>query len=256
MKRFILAVSFVGVASTAHAQWVVIDPGNLAKAILIVERTYKQYEILVQQYQRLTEMSAGLPGMDAYRLNPVRMGQHDVGRYLYGGPLLSGLNHGDPRGELYSQVISAIPVMAAGASRLPAGPRLALEHQIASVEISDSILQRGIHQVGALRGFSSELDRAIQLLQDHVTNPRTSYHYFTAVADKLSGAEVIGRQQDEATNQYLSHSLEQQILKSKRDRDTEAEIMNMRINSMRYGRDAQAALFAGADADLATWRQP
>lgn len=256
MKRAMIAAAVLFLASPAHAQLVVIDPAVLARSITIVQQTYAQYEQLIRQFNTLTEMSARLSGIEAYKLHPVFMGQHDVARYTYGAPLLTGLNSGDARGELYARVISTIPAIAALAETLPFEARRVIQNQVAAVEISDSIMQRSIHQVGALRGFSGSLDTAIRTLEDHVTNPRTAYHYFTAVADKISGAELIGRQQDEANNQLLSHSLEQQILKSKRDRDTEAEVINMHINGMLYGRQAQEALMDGIDEAVSGWRQP
>ena len=45
MKRVILVVALVGaVVAPAHAQLVVVDPGNLVQTVLIAERTLREYE--------------------------------------------------------------------------------------------------------------------------------------------------------------------------------------------------------------------
>jgi hypothetical protein len=59
-----------------------------------------------------------------------------------------------------------------------------------------------------------------------------------------------------ATNQLLSHALEQLLARSKRMRDTEVATMNMRLGGMRDGRAAGASIVRGAASDLRTWRQP
>src|SRR5690349_21407187 len=104
MKRIICSVVFVGLlAMPAHAQLVVVDPGNLAQTTLIAERTLREYETLIAQYQTLLRMSQGLGGMDRYRIPPIAATAHDPSRWAYGSPWLQGLNTGDPRGLLYRQ---------------------------------------------------------------------------------------------------------------------------------------------------------
>ena len=78
----------------------------------------------------------------------------------------------------------------------------------------------------------------------------------TAVLDKVAAGELLARRQDVATNQLLSHALEQLLARGKRVRDTEAAAMNMRLGGMMYGRAAGAGLLRGASDDLRTWRQP
>ena len=72
----------------------------------------------------------------------------------------------------------------------------------------------------------------------------------------IAGGELIGRRQDTATNQMLSHTLEQLLVRSKRFRDTEAAAMNMRLVGMRDGRTTATSIIAGTADDLRTWRQP
>ena len=71
-----------------------------------------------------------------------------------------------------------------------------------------------------------------------------------------AAGELLGRRQDMATNQLLSHALEQLLIRSKRERDTEAANMNMRLLGMRNRPPNGDPLVQGAANDLRTWRQP
>jgi hypothetical protein len=87
-------------------------------------------------------------------------------------------------------------------------------------------------------------------------SPAPERHEMTAVLDKVAAGALIGRRQDMAVNQLLSHTVEQLMSRSKRLRDAEAASMNMRLGAMRDGRVASSAIVRGASDDLRTWRQP
>ena len=114
----------------------------------------------------------------------------------------------------------------------------------------------GGHQVGLRRGYYGALQEAVQALERDVLNGSSSYHEMTAILDKVAAGELLGRRQDMATNQLLSHALEQLLARSKRQRDTEAATLNMQIMSWRDGDAANRAFMAGTGNALATWRQP
>jgi hypothetical protein len=78
----------------------------------------------------------------------------------------------------------------------------------------------------------------------------------TAVLDKIAAGELLGRRQDMAVNQLLSHALEQLLSRSKRQRDTEAATINMQLTSWRESEAANHAFVAGTSDALRTWRQP
>ena len=54
----------------------------------------------------------------------------------------------------------------------------------------------------------------------------------TTVLDKIAAGELLGRRQDMAANQLLSHALEQLLARSKRLRDTEASTLNMQMRDV------------------------
>ena len=91
----------------------------------------------------------------------------------------------------------------------------------------------GGHQVGLMRGYYGELQRAVDALERDVLNSGSSYHEMTAILDKVAAGELLGRRQDMATNQLLSHALEQLLARGKRQRDTEASTLNMQLVTWR-----------------------
>jgi hypothetical protein len=257
MRRVLLiATGFVLIASPTFAQVVVIDPANLYQAILIAERTLSEYNTLVQQYATIVRMSRGLGSLDRYRTPSIAITGHDPGRWPYGEPWLRGLNSGDARGSLYEQTARRLERPGAELNSLPASARKAIENAYATVEITDSVAEIAGHQVALVRGYNGMLQVLVQEFENDVLNTLPRYHEMTAVLDKVAAGELVARRQDMATNQLLSHALEQLLARGKRMRDTEAATMNMRLIGMRDGRTAGANLIQGTADDLRTWRQP
>ena len=201
-------------------------------------------------------MAQGLGAVDAYRIPSVAAAVHDARRWPYGGAWLEGLNSGDPSGAQYAA--TTIPLQAPGPelNRLSATARRAIERQYATVEIADSVTRLGGHQVAILRNYYEQLRRAIGALEGDVLNPRAEFHEMTAVLDQIAAGELLARRQDTATNQLLSHALEQLLARSKRFRDTEAASINMQVGTWREGDAANRAFASGVGDALRTWRQP
>jgi hypothetical protein len=255
-RVFGLALILVAMAAPVGAQLVVIDPGNLAQTTLIAERTLREYQALWEQYHTFVRMAQGLGNMERYRLPSVPLTIHDPTRWQYGTPWLQGLNSGDPRGVLYKQTTRPLTVPGSLLESLPQPARKIIESAYATIEITDAVAQIAGNQVAIVRGYTGPLEQATASLQDDVLNSSSRYHEMTAILDKVAAGALLARRQDTATNQLLSHVLEQLLVRGKRTRDTETAAMNMRIGSLRDGRQAGANLIRGAAADLRNWRQP
>ena len=141
-------------------------------------------------------------------------------------------------------------------SRLSAAARRAFERQYATIEITDSVAMMGGHQVALVRGYYGALQRAVDALERDVLNDGASYHEMTAVLDKIAAGELLGRRQDMAANQLLSHALEQLLARSKRLRDTEAATINMQLVTWRDGEAANGRFVPEPATRSRTWRQP
>ncbi len=243
-------------AAPARAQWVVIDPANLVQTIQIADRTLRHLETLRAQYETIRRMGEGLGNMQGYRIPTIPIASHDTGRWSYGGAWLTGLNSGDPRGTAYMAAARRLERPGALLQRLPPAARRAVENAYATIEITDSVAQMGGHQVSLVRGYNGLVQNAVDFLESDVLNGLLRFHEMTAILDKIAAGELLGRRQDTATNQLLSHSLEQLLARGKRLRDTETANMNMRLYGVLDGRAASTAVVDGAANDLRSWRQP
>jgi len=259
-SKRLIAVATFAVSLLAHpalGQLVVNDPLNTAQAIALVQKTISEYQTLVQQYQTIVRMSQSLQNIARYRTVPIAFSSHDPSRFPYGAPWLTALNSGDARGDLYAQIARSLQRPDARAlARLPPDARRAIEDAYATIEITDSIAQRGAHQVALVRGYGGSLQSVVQLLENDILSPVTSLHQLTAILDKVAAGELVGRRQDTASNQLLSHALEQLLAQAKRRRDTEVATMNMRLVAMQRGRDVGRSYIEGSADALRTWRQP
>ena len=242
-------------ASTLHAQLVVIDPANLAQTVLIASRTERQYEELVAEFRIIQRMAQGLAGLDRYRMPAVAITGHDPARWEFGRPWIQALNSGDATGALYLSTALPLQRMDPRLAQLPLAARQAFERRYATVEITDSVAMMGGHQVAMVRNYHDRLQQAVQNLQGDVLNGQRGYHEVTAILDKIVAGELLGRRQDMASNELLSHALEQLLARSKRLRDTEAATINMQLVMWRDGQAANEAFVAGTGDALRTWRQ-
>jgi hypothetical protein len=76
------------------------------------------------------------------------------------------------------------------------------------------------------------------------------------VLDKISGATLIGVRQRQARTQFLAAIVEQLLIDTKRERDTEATSLNMQLTTWRDGGSVNHAFASGTGEALRTWRQP
>ena len=256
LRRVLASVFVVAVAAPVHAQLPVFDPTNFEQSVLIAQRAQRHYEELMAQYHTILRMAEGFGSLEPYRIPGIAATRHDLSRWQYGRAWLSGLNSGDAAGTAYWATTLPLERPSNLPGRLTTAARRQLERQYATIEITDSVAMMGGHQVGVMRGYHGQLQRAVQELEGDVLNGLERYHEMTALLDKVAAAELLGRRQDMAANQLLSHALEQLLARGKRLRDTEAVTMNMQLVTWRDGRAANDALVRGTGDALRTWRQP
>ena len=165
-RRILLSLFLLTITATrAHAQIVVIDPGNLVQTVLIAERTLRHYEELQAQYRTILRMGQGLGSMDRFRVPGISITRHDPSLWQFGRPWIEGLNSGDASGAAYAA--TALPLLRPDVqpSRLTASARRDLERRYATIEITDTVAMRGGHQVALVRGYHDRLQEGIQGLR-------------------------------------------------------------------------------------------
>jgi len=246
-RVWIALFAAIVVAVPLRAQIVVIDPANLTQTILIQERTYQQLDQLRREFEVIQRMAQKLGSLDRYRIPPISVTGHDPSLWEYGRPWIQALNSGDARGTAYYE--TALPLQRprqADLSRLPVAARRMFQSQYATMEITDSVALTGAHQVALVRNYSGKLQDATQELENDLVSTQNGTHELTAVLDKIAAGELLGRRQDTAANQLLSHALEQLLARSKRLRDTEAGNVNMQLLMWRDGPAVNDAFVRGA----------
>lgn len=243
-------------ADGASAQLAVIDPSNLQQTVLIAQRTQRQLEELQAEFRTILRMSRGLGDLDRYRTPTIAGASHNPMRWPYAAAWLQGLNAGDPTGAAYASTIVPLRAIESLPHNMSAAAQRTLSNQFASMELSDSVAMMAGHQIGAIRQYNGVLQKGVDSLEDDVMNSLARYHELTAILDKVAAGELLGRRQDMAANQLLSHAVEQLLARGKRLRDAEALTMNMQLTTWRDARRANEAMVAGTADALRTWRQP
>ena len=180
----------------------------------------------------------------------------DPNAFLFSRPYHAALNYGDASGAAYQQVARArLADTTTTIAALPPEAREAVERLIATVDLADSTIIADTHQSGLLRYNGRRELQAIDALERHVIDP-SQEQSATAIADRISGAALIGARQRQARVQFLLGVVEQLLVEGKRARDADAAAMNMQLGALRAARSASTAWFAGMAEDLRTWRQP
>ena len=250
-----VVVAFL-IPAPAWAQLAVIDPSNLQQTVLIAQRTQRHLEELQAQFRTILRMSRGLGDLDRYRTPGIIGVSHNPQRWPFAASWLQGLNSGDATGSAYGATTVPLKVIESLPRTMSVAAHRALANQIASVELSDSVAMMAGHQIGAIRQYSGRLQQGVDSLEEDVMNGLARYHELTAILDKVAAGELLGRRQDMAANQLLSHAVEQLLARGKRLRDAEAATMNMQLTTWRDAQRANDAMVAGTADALRTWRQP
>jgi hypothetical protein len=256
-----LVVVLVTVGLSSAWAFVVTDPATTARNAVTAVLTRQIVDTIVQQHDRLRRMAQRLSAhtpLDKYAVpDPPRWRPHatDPDTFPYGHGYLGALTYGDPTGVQFEYVSrSRLPV---GDTLLGLSPatRESVERGRATLDLADSTIIAGTHQTGLLRrNGGRELD-AIDELERHVTDSSPDKSA-TAVLDTLSGAALLETRQKQARLQLVTAILEQLLVDNKRSRDTEATVVNMRLQQLRAPSDEGGGFVTGASEDLRTWRQP
>ena len=258
-----LALLSAGVAYVG-AQFVVSDPWTTGQDTTIAIFKDLLLQVLTNESDQLRQMAKRLsawtslipfwlPDAPAWRIH-VFFGD----QFLYANPYTAALNYGDPGGTAYEGVArdrqqpgAELTALAASAPDAYA----AVVSALATLDLADSTIIAGTDQTGQLRFNGRQESDAIDALDADVIDP-SSDQSATAVLDKISGAELLAARQRQARLQFLTAMVEQLLVDNKRDRDTEAAVMNMQFGRLRSGSAGSQSLIAGAADDLRAWRQP
>jgi hypothetical protein len=179
----------------------------------------------------------------------------DAETFPYGHGYLGALTYGDPTGDQFASVSRSRVSADDAVSGLSPAARERIERALATLDLADSTIIAGTDQAGQLRDNGHREAAAIDELERQVTDPSPDQSA-TAIVEKLSGAALVEARQKQARLQLLTAVLEQLLVDNKRSRDTEAAVLNMRLEHLRAIGDEGGGFVTGASEDLRTWRQP
>lgn len=267
VKRTLLAVLSAAASlappSWATAQIPVTDVATAtrnAATAAVKELLLRLQEQQHSELRRMAHRLSNFTSLDKYAAAEAPLWRihdfEDADAVLFSRIYHAALNYGDAAGNAYQQVArTRIPVPIEPLYALPAGSRDSITRMLATLDAADSTLIAGTHQTGQLRYNGRREMLAIAALERHVIDPSQTQS-MTAVADKISGAVLIGARQRQARLQLLIASLEQLLLENKRARDSDAVSMNMQLGQLQHAVTLNAGLIAGTGDALRKWRQP
>jgi len=234
----------------AAAQWIVHDPANLAQAITTFQQLVQHYALVLQQTRRLPVNLAA-----RYRVPGLPWLSHGIVAD-YAGPLLDALNRGDVTGAQYLQTVAELDPIRAVVARIPADFRARVGTAYATIELADRIARTAVHQAGTVRMNGPTVLQTIQALEDDAVSGDDRFHTQAALLNKINGASVLGLRIAAETHQSLLGVVEQLVVSNKRQRDTEAKLMDAQLHQWRFGRDYGDDLVSRTAQALDGWRQP
>jgi hypothetical protein len=259
-----IAILLVGLISAdSAAQTPVTDVANTTRNAmtaatkeLLVQLQRRQHSELRRMAHRLsmfTDLAKyAAPDSPRWRIHDFE----DVNAFLFSRDYHAALNYGDARGAAFEQVARTLERNVAPLIQgQPDEAREMISRMLATLELADSAAITGTHQTGLLRYNGRRELQAIEVLERHVIDP-SQEQSATAIAEKVSGAVLIGARQRQARLQFMLALVEQALIDAKRTRDAEASTMNMQIGKLAAGATATASLVAGTAENLRTWRQP
>jgi hypothetical protein len=250
-----LGIATLGGAATLRAQTLavpVFDAAAYSEAIIEAFDLLEQLANMYFQGQPLpVDMAARY-----YAYSPFWTTNSLFSPYPAAQPVLNSLNAGDALGNGYEQVVDPLQVPTDVLALMPADLQRVFADRYATIQLADSVAAMGINQSGVVRANGNELLQTLQSMQADAFTPVSDYQTQTALLDKINGASVLSLQESEQANQFLSDAIEQLVVSNKRQRDTEAAVMNATINQWRYGATYGQSLFSRTASDVDTWRLP
>ena len=264
-----LVLAGLGVAvcgSMAAAQIVVTDPAVTIKNGIVATLRQQVLDTTTQQAAQLQRMARRLSAfadLSRYAITDDDTPKWRIHlwlgeQFLYANPYNAALNYGDTDGAGFEQVARERITPGeelAGFGEEGLDGEAAIRAQLATLDAADSTIIAATDQTGQLRYNGRQELAAIEALEGDTLDPSLTQGT-TAVLDKISGAGVIRARQQQARIQFMTGIVEQLLVDNKRSRDTEAAVMNMQLQRLRYGQTAGASLVAGAANDLRSWKQP
>ena len=269
-KRILLGIACALVATAVtRGQFfgiTVFDPTNWAEAVNQLRQLEQQYRQLVQtyntirnQYDHMIFMARRVPVDMATRYRALTTPwRTSSATNTYGttGGWVAGVNTGSGVLAGYQRAIERLNEYGAALARVPADQADRLRKYYATIELSDGANVHTIETLGRLRQNAPQVETAIRGLEDDSLSSDPNMNTEIAVLNKINAASMIALRNTQDTNKVLVTLAEQEIVDSKRRRDSEAQAVNNHIRYMAEGREYLSSQKDGSAAAMLAFRMP
>jgi hypothetical protein len=266
-RRIIASVgvcSLIGVVVT-RAQLMVFDPSLYSEAVSEVSQLVEQYNELVKTYQMVTNeynqmlwMAKMLPGSLTRFRAVATPWFHSSATNTYGttSGWTAAIDAGANAAEGYSQAVGGLSVYGGSLANIPADELERLEKYYGTVELADGANIAGIETLGSIRANATEVESAIQQLEDVSLSSDPDLNTEIAILNKINAASIIALRNAQDTNKLLATLAEEQLVRSKGQRDWQAQAFDDHIAFMGSEQAYLASQMAGASAAMVNFRMP
>jgi hypothetical protein len=248
-------------ASPASAQVAVVDPINIARAVI----TASQLAAVYEQQQKLNAI------WDAYRqalaagkklqylTADVPWRAHlpvDDPLNVYRG-LMHALDNGDPRAAAYDAAIGELPTYPANIiSTLTPIERQRVTATTGAMMATDGWARLAIHTLGQGRGAGQESSRALDALQRDFASDTREDNGSIAVLQQIAGADLLMSRDNQIGNQTLSSLLEAVVVRHLRVRDAMATELTIDLERRQHYLSVAGGANQNTSQLIQTWRLP
>jgi hypothetical protein len=245
---------------------IVYDPSNFQEALQQLAQLEQQYVQLVEtyqmvesQYQQMLRMATPDPVNMAARYGAATTAwTNSFAGNLYGNTFgwISGINSGQSVQSGYSAMTEPLGNYGSALTTLAGDQAQRVQRSYANIELTDGANLSAMQTVGSLRQNAATVGAAIANLENDSLSSDPAMNTEIAVLNKINAAGVIGLKNTQDTNKLLVALTEQQILRSKQERDAEARAIDDHIQFLSQGKQEMAAQAQDASTAMLAWRMP
>lgn len=240
---------------------IVYDPTNYANAVLRYRQLIEQLGQLEQTYNLAVQMSKDLQNMPARYRAAFSQWRSFTATDLYGNTT-AWVNVANGAGvqtvsPAYQQ--ATIPLLTYSQADLdainPADARN-LESAYASLELTDGANVSALTTVGNVRGDAQTVQQQISNLEQDSLSGDPSLNTEVGVLNKINATNVLTLRSVQDANNLRLAALEQQLLRAKEQRDTDAANINFSIAMHQQATENLAPFNTNLGQSLGAYRLP
>jgi len=266
-RHFVLVSLLVaGLAGSVSAQFVVIDPSNLANALLRYSELQQQLAQLITTYQQirtqyllLFQQAQRIPVLMSSRYRTLAspwLAFTAADAYGTTAGWIDAANTGAAAAAAYALATEPLLSYGGGLSGLSADEAARVKARYDQLQLADAAIVHGLQALGALRGHETSVETSIRNLEDDAYSSDPAFNTQIAVLNKLNATTVASARLAKDGNNVLVSLLEQQLLAETDRREAAVQAVNAHIAFVNDAGPLLAATTAQTTAALTSFRIP